>query len=126
MEMQAASEPHLQPTSHEMQHESFAAQDRSQLASVNHGTPGTMASSNINSYHKVAQQHAQSQPISQADRAAGSHYIPNAREANQDQRIANGLRSGQMTSGEAARAESAPSPTSISRCMTIGSRTVAL
>ena len=30
---------------------------------------------------------------------------PTTREANQDQRIANGLRSGQMTSGEAARAE---------------------
>ena len=64
-----------------------------------------MASSNINSYHQVAQQHAQSQPISAADRSAGSHYNPNNREANQDQRISNGLRSGQMTSGEAARAD---------------------
>jgi hypothetical protein len=35
----------------------------------------------------------------------GRNYNPNTREANQDQRIANGLRSGQMTSGEAARAE---------------------
>src|ERR1035438_6677894 len=35
----------------------------------------------------------------------GSQYHPNEREANQDQRIANGLRSGQMTSGEAASAE---------------------
>ena len=105
MEMQAANEQHFQPTSNQMQHENFAAQDRSQLASVNHGAPGTMASSNINSYHQVAQQHAQSQPISAADRTAGSHYNPNTREANQDQRIANGLRSGQMTSGEAARAE---------------------
>ena len=47
----------------------------------------------------------QSQPISAADRTAGRNYNPNTREANQDQRIANGLRSGQMTSGEAARAE---------------------
>ena len=39
----------------------------------------------------------------------GSNYHPNEREANQDQRIANGLRSGQMTSGEAARAESTQS-----------------
>jgi WXXGXW repeat (2 copies) len=105
MEMQAANENHIQPTANQMQHENFAAQDRSQLASVNQGHPGTMASSNINSYRQVAQQHAQSQPISQADRVAGSHYNPNNREANQDQRIANGLRSGQMTSGEAARAE---------------------
>jgi hypothetical protein len=75
------------------------------LASVNHGTPGTPASSNVNAYHQVAQQHAQSQSISAADRTAGKNYHPNEREANQDQRIANGLRSGQMTSGEAARAE---------------------
>ncbi len=105
MEMQAENEQHFQPTSNQMQHENFAAQDRSQLASVNHGTPGTMASSNVNAYHQVAQQHSQSQPISAADRDAGSHYNPNTREANQDQRIANGLRSGQMTSGEAAKAE---------------------
>ena len=64
-----------------------------------------MASANVNAYHQVAQQHAQSQPISAADRSVGRNYNPNTREANQDQRIANGLRSGQMTSGEAARAE---------------------
>jgi hypothetical protein len=72
---------------------------------VNGGRPGTTAISNVNSYHQLAQQHAQSQPISAADRTAGRNYNPNTREANQDQRIANGLRSGQMTSGEAARAE---------------------
>jgi WXXGXW repeat (2 copies) len=104
-ELQAANEQHIQPTTNQVQHQNFAAQDRSQLASVNHGTPGTPAASNVNSYHQVAQQHAQSQPISAADRTAGQNYHPNEREANQDQRIANGLRSGQMTSGEAARAE---------------------
>jgi WXXGXW repeat (2 copies) len=104
-EMQAANESHVAATANQTQHESFAAHDRSQLASVNHGTPGTMASSSVNSYHQVAQQHAQSQPISAADRQAGSNYHPNEREANQDQRISNGLRSGQMTSGEAAGAE---------------------
>ncbi|MGD0095506.1 MAG: hypothetical protein ABSB60_03365 [Terracidiphilus sp.] len=105
MEMQAEHENHVQPTSNQMQHEHFASQDRSQLASVNHGAPGTTASSNMNSYHQVAQQHIGSQPISAADRKTGSQYHPNERAANQDQRIANGLRSGQMTSGEAARAE---------------------
>ena len=100
-----ANENHVQPTANQMQHQNFAAQDRSQLASVNHGSPATMAASNVNSYHQVAQQHAASQPISAADRTAGHNYNPNTREANQDQRIANGLRSGQMTSGEAARAE---------------------
>jgi hypothetical protein len=105
MEMQAANEHHFEPTPNQMQHENFAAQDRSQLASVNQGRPATMASANVNEYHQVSQQHAQSQPISAADRSAGRNYNPNTREANQDQRIANGLRSGQMTSGEAARAE---------------------
>jgi hypothetical protein len=104
-EMQAANEHHFEPTPNQVQHQNFAAQDRSQLASVNQGHPATMASSNVNEYHQVAQQHAQSQPISAADRSAGRNYNPNTREANQDQRIANGLRSGQMTSGEAARAE---------------------
>jgi len=104
-EMQAEHENHFQPTANQMQHENFAGQDRSQLASVNGGRPGTTASSNIASYHQVSMQHSASQPISQADRVAGSKYNPNSREANQDQRIANGERSGQMTSGEAARAD---------------------
>ncbi|MGA9672021.1 MAG: hypothetical protein WBQ94_22610 [Terracidiphilus sp.] len=99
------NEHHIEATSNQMQHQNFAAQDRSQLASINHGRPTTMAASNVNSYHQVAQQHSASQPISAADRTAGHNYNPNTREANQDQRISNGLRSGQMTSGEAARAE---------------------
>ena len=105
VEMQAANEHHFEPTANQAQHQNFAAQDRSQLASVNHGNPGTPASSNINAYHQVAQQHARSQPISATDRSVGRNYNPNNREANQDQRIANGLRSGEMTSGEAARAD---------------------
>jgi hypothetical protein len=100
-----ASESHVAATSTQTQHQNFAAQDRSQLASVNHGQPATTASSSVNAYHQVAQQHSQSQPISAADRTAGVKYNPNTREANQDQRIANGLRSGQMTSGEAAKAD---------------------
>jgi len=105
VEIQAANERHFDPTPNQMQHENFAARDRAQLASVNQGRPATVASANVNAYHEVAQQHAQSQPISSADRSVGRNYNPNTREANQDQRIANGLRSGQMTSGEAARAE---------------------
>jgi hypothetical protein len=104
-ETQYASEQHVQATAEQSQHQTFASQDRSQLASVNHGSPATTAMSNPGAYRQVAQQHAQSQPISAADRSAGQNYHPNQREANQDQRIAQGLRSGQMTSGEAARAE---------------------
>jgi len=84
-EMQAEHEEHIQPTANQMQHESLAAKDRAQLAAVNHGAPGTVAASNVNSYHQVAQQHAQLQPISQADRESGSHYNPSVRAANPQQ-----------------------------------------
>lgn len=104
-EMQADREHHFEATSNQMQHERVAAQDRNQLASVNYGQPGTMASSRMNGYSQVAMRNAKAHPISDADRTAGRAYNPNNREANQDQRIANGLRSGQMTAGEASRAE---------------------
>jgi hypothetical protein len=104
-EVRYSNEHHIQPTANQVQHQNFAAQDRGQLAAVNHGRPATMAAANPAAYHQVAQQHASSQPISSADRSAGKSYNPNNREANQDQRISNGLKSGQMTSGEAARAD---------------------
>jgi hypothetical protein len=104
-ETRFGGERHVQATANQVQHENFAAQDRSQLASVNHGRPATPASSNVDSYRQVAQDHAHAQPISAADRQVGRSYNPNTREANQDQRIAEGLRTGQMTSGEAARAD---------------------
>jgi hypothetical protein len=104
-ERQFNNEHHMEPTSAQMQHQNYAAQDRSQLAAVNHGRPATMAAANPAAYHQVAQQRMTTQPISAADRSAGKSYNPNTREANQDQRISNGLKSGQMTSGEAARAD---------------------
>jgi hypothetical protein len=104
-EQRFANERHVEPTANQMQHQNAAAMDRSQLASVNHGRPATPAASNVAAYHQVAAQNARTQPISSADRQAGKSYNPNNREANQDQRIANGERSGQMTSGEAARAD---------------------
>jgi hypothetical protein len=103
-EQQWSHENHIQPTPMQQQHFQAAAQDRSQLASVNGGRPGTPAASSPAAYHQVAQQHASSQPISAADRSTGKSYNPNTRMANQDQRIAGGERSGQMTSGEAAKA----------------------
>jgi len=108
-EQRFGSEHHVEATSTQMQHQNFAAQDRSQLASVNHGRPGTTATSNVSAYHSVAEQHEHSQPISAADRSTGKSYNPSTREANQDQRVASGLRSGQMTSGEAARADATQS-----------------
>jgi hypothetical protein len=83
-EMAAMHEQHLPPTGEQSQHRSFAAQDRSQLASVNHGRPGVTAASTPGAFR--------------------SNTVDN-REGNQQQRIANGVRSGQMTSGEAGRAD---------------------
>jgi hypothetical protein len=105
VEMEAARDRHFEATRDQVEHVNFAARDRAQLASVNQGRPAMMASANVGAYRTVAQEHVHSQPISGADRSVGRNYNPNTREANQDQRISNGLRSGEMTSGEAARAE---------------------
>ena len=85
-------EQHFQPTANQMSHQSFSAQNRSQWASVNHGRPTVSAAASVGAFHDHPNN-------------AGLAAHPNQREANQDQRIANGLRNGQMTSGEAARAE---------------------
>ncbi|MGA7155225.1 MAG: YXWGXW repeat-containing protein [Acidobacteriaceae bacterium] len=82
-EMAAMHENHIQPTGEQMQHQNVAASNRSQYVSANHGRPGTAAASTPNAFR--------------------SNTVNN-REGNQEQRIANGERSGQMTSGEAARA----------------------
>ena len=77
-ERQFANERHIAPTTNQVSHRTAASQDRSQLASVNHGRPGTPATSNVGAYHAVAQQHAASQPISAADRSAGKSFNPAA------------------------------------------------
>ncbi len=86
-------EQHMQPTANQMSHQNFAAQDRSQFASVNHGRPAVPAAASVAAFR-----------ANPTNAEAASRPTVNGREANQDQRIANGLRSGQMTSGEAARA----------------------
>jgi WXXGXW repeat (2 copies) len=75
-EQAAEHENHFQPTSNQLSHEHAAGQDHNQLASVNHGRPSTMAMSSVN-----------------------------ARRDNQQQRIANGIRSGQMSPSEASKTE---------------------
>lgn len=104
-EARFGGEPHIQPTSNQISQQTFASQDRGQLASVNNGRPATMAASNNDAYHRTALQHEQTRRISASDRTAGRRYQPNEREANQEQRVSNGLKSGQMTSAEAARAD---------------------
>lgn len=82
-EQAALHENHVAPTGEQFQHQNFAAQNPQQRFNENHGNPSVRA----------------------AATPAAFRANPNQREANQDQRIANGLRSGQMTSGEAARAD---------------------
>jgi hypothetical protein len=75
-EQAAEHENHFQPTSNQLSHEHTAGQDHNQLASVNHGSPGTMAMDSVN----------------------GRRY-------NQQGRIANGVSSGQLTAGETKNLE---------------------
>ncbi len=86
-------EQHIQPTANQISHQQFAAQDRTQWASVNHGRPGVPAAASVAAFH-----------ANPTNAQAAARPTVDGREANQDGRIANGLRSGQMTSGEAARA----------------------
>jgi hypothetical protein len=76
-ERAAEREEHVQPTSEQMNHAHTASTDKSNFASVNHGKPATPA------YSKVG-----------------------VRAENQQDRIANGVRSGQMTAGETKNVES--------------------
>lgn len=72
----AAHEEHVQPTAEQASHEHAASTDRSNFASVNHGKPATPAMSKVG-----------------------------ARAENQQDRIANGVRSGQLTAGETKNLE---------------------
>ncbi|MGD0957067.1 MAG: hypothetical protein ABR953_09580 [Candidatus Acidiferrales bacterium] len=69
-------EQHFQPTSNQLSHEQWAGGDHNQLASVNHGAPGTAAMDSVN----------------------GRRY-------NQQGRIANGVASGQLTPAETRNLE---------------------
>jgi hypothetical protein len=88
-EMAAMHESHFQPTANQVQHQTFASQNRAQFASVNHGRPGVTAASTVGAYH--------SNP-------AGRPTV-NERSANQQSRIAQGDRSGQLTERETAHAD---------------------
>ncbi len=75
-ERAAMSQQHFQPTANQLSHQQAAAVDRNQLASINHGRPATPAMGTVND-----------------------------RRYDQQQRIGQGVRSGQLTPGETARAE---------------------
>jgi len=72
----ATREQHFQPTSNQLSHERTAGADRAQWASTNHGTPGTSAMDSVN-----------------------------GRRFNQQGRIAQGVRSGQLTPRETSHLE---------------------
>jgi uncharacterized protein affecting Mg2+/Co2+ transport len=75
-EQAAFNEHHFQPTQNQMTHEQSMRADRGQLASVNHGNPQTMAMSRVGERRDI-----------------------------QQQRIANGVSSGQLTPRETQHLE---------------------
>jgi hypothetical protein len=75
-ERTAMHEQHFQPTSTQLSHQQMASRDRNQWASQNHGRPGTPAMGSVNE-----------------------------RRNNQQERIGNGVRSGQLTPHETSNLE---------------------
>jgi hypothetical protein len=75
-EMSAGHESHIQPTTVQTSHEHLASTNRGNFASENHGKPTTAAMSRVNT-----------------------------REGNQQARIANGVKSGQLTPDETRHLE---------------------
>ena len=76
-------EQHFQPTGHQLAHLQTASQDRNQFASFNHGRPGTTA----------------------MDSVGGHRFNPNARMAEQQQRIGQGIERGELSPRQGANLE---------------------
>jgi hypothetical protein len=76
-------EQHFQPTGHQLAHLQTASQDRNQFASFNHGRPGVTA----------------------MDSVGGRRFTPEARVANQQERIGQGIQRGQISPGQGANLE---------------------
>ncbi len=93
-EQAAVREQHVNATSEQQTHFAAARADRSQLASVNGGRPQMAAARTPGEYTAVAQQRATREPITEKDRAAA-----------QQQRIGQGVGSGQLRPGETRNLE---------------------
>lgn len=78
-----ANEQHFQPTPNQIAHEHAASMDRNQFASINHGRPGATSMDAVN----------------------GHRFTPQARAAEQQQRIAQGVSRGQLAPGQTAHLE---------------------
>ena len=106
-EQAAVHEQHVQPTANQMTHQQNASQNRAQFASVNGGHPQMAAQARVGDRANVvpSRGYAEQQPNAFNGNGQPRGNTVNGREANQQQRIANGIGSGQMTAGEAGRAE---------------------
>ena len=120
-EIQAEHEHHMQPTANQMQHESIAAQDRCSLR----GESWTAGNDGGVDIEAIIRRRMQQRRHILFRRPTGrrGHYNPNTARPIRTSAL-RGLRTGQMTSGEAARADGR-NRLSTSRCITTASRTAA-
>ena len=102
-ELAAARAPHLQPTGEQVQHRNTASQNRSQLASVNHGRPGVAAASTPGAFR--------------SNPAGESRSIGDARGATNESRPTDNF-GGTSRADAAPRTESAPRSQSAPRAQT--------
>jgi hypothetical protein len=94
-EQQAMHEQHMQPTGAQQQHFQTAAATPGQRFSANGGRPGIAAASTPAAFHQQA---------AQRDGFGHANEV-NSRQGNQQARVNQGVRSGQMTPGEARNVE---------------------
>ncbi len=117
-QLQAQRERHFDATANQIQHRDLAGRDRAQFASVNNGHPPMAAQARVGDRGNAfaSRGYAAAHPGSFAadgqqrglagnrDGARPANTV-NGREANQQGRIGRGVQNGQLTNGEAARAE---------------------
>ena len=89
-EQSFAREQHIQPTAVQQSHQQTASQDREQFASFNQGHPATASMASVNG-----------QRFNPQARMA----TPGQRSFDQQQRVAQGVRTGQLTPGQTGRIE---------------------
>ena len=94
-EQMVMRERHFEPTPVQVAHFQAAAHDRTLLASYNHGRPPVTAMDRVNGRRFNEQARFAPEPENRV----------NERRYEQQQRIGEGIRSGQLTPGEAARLE---------------------
>jgi hypothetical protein len=84
-QMRSMNQPHVQPTTEQRSHQTFAAQNRSQLASVNHGNPAVRAAATPASFR-----------ANPTNPAAAARPVANERGGNLAQRTTGSERGAQV------------------------------